>query len=52
MFDGVVISARSGSTSREPEIFHIGAEQIGLAPEECVFVDDLRRTATAPRRSG
>ena len=24
-----------------PEIYKLGADSIGLAPEECVFVDDL-----------
>lgn len=42
MFDGVVISGEVGLHKPEPEIFHMGAEKIGLAPEECVFVDDLK----------
>ena len=42
MFDGVVISGEVGLYKPEPEIFHMGAERIGLAPEECVFVDDLK----------
>ena len=42
MFDGVVISGEVGLHKPEPEIFHLGAEQVGLAPEECVFVDDLK----------
>jgi epoxide hydrolase-like predicted phosphatase len=42
MFDGVVISGEVGLHKPEPEIFHLGASEIGLAPEECVFVDDLK----------
>ena len=42
MFDGVVISGEVGLHKPEPEIFHLGAKQIGLTPEECVFVDDLK----------
>jgi epoxide hydrolase-like predicted phosphatase len=42
MFDGVVISGEVGLFKPEPEIFHMGAERIGVAPEECVFVDDLK----------
>jgi epoxide hydrolase-like predicted phosphatase len=42
MFDGVVISGEVGLHKPEPEIFHLGAEQIGLPPSECVFVDDLK----------
>jgi epoxide hydrolase-like predicted phosphatase len=42
MFDGVVISGEVGLHKPEPEIFHLGAEKVGLSPEECVFVDDLK----------
>ncbi|MFL6038208.1 MAG: HAD family hydrolase [Gaiellaceae bacterium] len=42
MFDGVVISGEVGLHKPDPEIFHLGADQIGVPPEECVFVDDLR----------
>jgi epoxide hydrolase-like predicted phosphatase len=42
MFDGVVISGEVGLHKPEPEIFHLGAEKIGLPPQECVFVDDLK----------
>jgi epoxide hydrolase-like predicted phosphatase len=42
MFDGVVISGEVGLHKPEPEIFHLGAERIGVPPEECVFVDDLK----------
>jgi len=42
MFDGVVISGEVGLHKPEPEIFRMGAKQIGVPPEECVFIDDLR----------
>ena len=42
MFDGVVISGEVGLFKPQPEIFHMGAERIGVPPEECVFVDDLK----------
>jgi epoxide hydrolase-like predicted phosphatase len=42
MFDGVVISGEVGLHKPDAEIFLMGAERIGVAPEECVFVDDLR----------
>jgi putative hydrolase of the HAD superfamily len=41
MFDGVVISGEVGLYKPQPEIFKLGAEQVGLAPAQCVFVDDL-----------
>lgn len=41
LFDGVVISGEVGMRKPAPDIYRLGAEQIGLAPERCVFVDDL-----------
>jgi putative hydrolase of the HAD superfamily len=41
LFDGVVISGLVGIRKPAPEIYAMGAEAIGLAPQECVFVDDL-----------
>jgi FMN phosphatase YigB (HAD superfamily) len=36
----------------EPEIFHLGAERIGVAPEDCVFVDDLRENCAGAEAVG
>jgi len=41
LFDGVVISGEVGLHKPQPEIFRLGAERVGLTPEQCVFVDDL-----------
>lgn len=41
LFDGVVISGEAGVRKPTPEIYELGAQAIGLAPEACVFVDDL-----------
>jgi epoxide hydrolase-like predicted phosphatase len=41
LFDGVVISGEVGMRKPTPEIYVLGAEQIGVDPERCVFVDDL-----------
>jgi epoxide hydrolase-like predicted phosphatase len=41
LFDGVVISGEVGIRKPTPEIYALGAQRIGLAPEACVFVDDL-----------
>lgn len=41
LFDGVVISGEVGIRKPAPEIYALGAKRIGLAPETCVFVDDL-----------
>lgn len=42
LFDGVVISGRVGVRKPGPEIYRLGADAIGVAPGECVYVDDLR----------
>jgi epoxide hydrolase-like predicted phosphatase len=41
LFDEVVISGEVGLRKPEPAIYRLVAERLGLAPEECVFVDDL-----------
>jgi epoxide hydrolase-like predicted phosphatase len=41
LFDGVVISGVVGIRKPAPEIYAMGAEAVGLPPQECVFVDDL-----------
>jgi epoxide hydrolase-like predicted phosphatase len=41
LFDGVVISGDVGMRKPAPEIYRLGAERIGLEPQQCVFVDDL-----------
>jgi epoxide hydrolase-like predicted phosphatase len=42
LFDAVVISGEVGLRKPEPEIYRLAADRLGLAPEQCVFVDDLR----------
>ena len=52
MFDAVVISGEVGLHKPEPEIFRLGAERLGVAPEECVFVDDLRENCAGAEAVG
>lgn len=52
LFDGVVISAEVGLHKPQPEIFLMGAERAGVAPEECVFVDDLRENCEGAEAVG
>jgi putative hydrolase of the HAD superfamily len=52
LFDAVVISGEVGMHKPEPEIFHLGAQRIGVAPEECVFVDDLRENCAGAEAVG
>jgi epoxide hydrolase-like predicted phosphatase len=41
LFHGLVISGEVGIRKPAPEIYSMGAEQIGVDPSACVFVDDL-----------
>jgi epoxide hydrolase-like predicted phosphatase len=41
LFEGIVISGEVGIRKPAPEIYKLGADSIGLAPSDCVFVDDL-----------
>jgi putative hydrolase of the HAD superfamily len=52
LFDAVVLSGEVGLHKPQPEIFHLSAERIGVAPEECVFVDDLRENCEGAEAVG
>ena len=52
LFDAVVISGEVGLNKPEPEIFRLGAERLGVAPEQCVFVDDLRENCAGAEAVG
>jgi epoxide hydrolase-like predicted phosphatase len=42
LFDAIVISAEVGLHKPQPGIYLLAAQRLGVAPQECVFVDDLR----------
>jgi epoxide hydrolase-like predicted phosphatase len=52
LFDGVVISGDEGMHKPEPAIYELGCERVGLAPAECVFVDDLRENCEGAEAVG
>jgi epoxide hydrolase-like predicted phosphatase len=52
LFDGVVISGEVGLHKPQAEIFELGAERIGVPPERCVFVDDLRENCAGAEAVG
>jgi putative hydrolase of the HAD superfamily len=52
LFDGVVISGEEGIRKPDPAIYALGAERIGLPPEACVFVDDLKGNLKPARAMG
>jgi epoxide hydrolase-like predicted phosphatase len=52
LFDGLVISHLVGMRKPDPRIYALGAESIGLPPEDCVFVDDLPGNLKPARAMG
>ncbi len=52
LFDVAVISGEVGMRKPEERIFALAADQLGLAPAECVFVDDVEGNITAATALG
>lgn len=52
LFDAVVISHLEGMRKPDPRIYALGAGRLGLAPEQCVFVDDLPGNLKPARAMG
>jgi epoxide hydrolase-like predicted phosphatase len=52
LFDGVVISGEVGVRKPAPEIYLQGARAVGLKPQDCVYVDDLRGNLKPARELG
>jgi FMN phosphatase YigB (HAD superfamily) len=52
LFDAVVISDRVGLRKPGLEIYQLTASLIGLAPSECLFVDDTERNLPPARALG
>jgi epoxide hydrolase-like predicted phosphatase len=52
LFDSVVISGDVGLHKPDEAIFRLGAERLGVPPEECVFVDDLRENCAGAEAVG
>ena len=52
LFDTVVISGECGMRKPEPGIFRHAARSLGLAPEQCVFIDDMEANVAAAAACG
>jgi putative hydrolase of the HAD superfamily len=52
LFDTVVLSGEVGMRKPEKEVFLHAAETLGLAPAECVFVDDMEANVAAAQACG
>ncbi len=52
MFDAIVISGEVGLRKPEPDIYRYAADAVGLKPDECVFVDDMKPNVTGAQAVG
>ncbi len=52
LFDDIVNSARVGLAKPDSRIYTLAAERLGVAPGECVFIDDLERNVQAAADAG
>jgi putative hydrolase of the HAD superfamily len=52
LFDAVVISGEVGVHKPQPEIYRMAADRLGVEPETCVFVDDLRENVHGAEQVG
>ncbi len=52
LFDVVVDSSRVGLRKPDPQIYHLTCERLGVAPQRCVFVDDLACNVEAAAELG
>lgn len=52
LFAGVVISGEVKLRKPTREIYELGAESVGLRPDQCVFVDDLPRNLQPAQELG
>ncbi len=52
LFDAVVSSAATGSRKPEPRVYQVLCQALGVAPRECLFLDDIGRNLKAARALG
>lgn len=51
-FDTIVASGDEGYVKPQPEIFQIAATRLGVAPHECVMIDDIPKFCEGARAVG
>jgi putative hydrolase of the HAD superfamily len=52
LFDGIVISGEEGIRKPSRRMYELGAERAGIAPELCVYVDDIPFNLTPAEKLG
>jgi putative hydrolase of the HAD superfamily len=52
LFDAVIESAKLGIRKPDPRIYHLMCDNLSVAPEECVYLDDLGSNLKPARAMG
>lgn len=52
LFDAIVLSSRVGVTKPHPDIFKAILGQLGVSPDEAVFIDDIATNVDGAERAG
>ncbi len=52
LFDALSLSYEIGFVKPDPQAYQVATKQLGVSPEECVFIDDQERNVTAARAVG
>ncbi len=52
IFDTLILSGEVGMIKPDERIYHLAAQNLGVTPEECLFVDDRGRYCQAARDVG
>jgi putative hydrolase of the HAD superfamily len=52
LFDDMVFSFEVGMAKPNPEIFVLAAERLGLAPDQCAYIDDIASFVAAAKDVG
>ncbi|MYE06633.1 MAG: HAD-IA family hydrolase, partial [Chloroflexi bacterium] len=51
-WDAIVVSGEVGMRKPDPQIFEHAAEEIGVPPEHCFFIDDLEENVLGAQAIG
>ncbi|GJM72841.1 hypothetical protein HMSSN036_50570 [Paenibacillus macerans] len=51
-FDAIIDGTRTSCAKPDPEVFLLGAEELGVPPEACVVFEDAEAGIEAARRAG
>lgn len=51
-FDAIIDGTRTSAAKPDPEVFLLGASEVGVSPENCVVFEDAEAGIEAARRAG